>query len=88
MRETEALKEIWEASDRLCSRRLKPFIVEMIKVMRRHGETSIDASLEAQLVRMSTSTIDRLLKANRKTGGRKGFSYTGRYSQRNHRNPS
>ena len=43
----EALKEVWEASDRLCSKRLKPFIPEMARVLRRHGEQQIDASLGA-----------------------------------------
>jgi len=43
----EALKAIWEASDRLCSKRLKPFIPEMVKVLRRHSEQRIDVSLGA-----------------------------------------
>ena len=73
---TEALREVWEASDRLCSRRLKPFLPEMIRVLRQHGEQHIDTDLEAQLCRMSTSTIDRLLKPSRRLGGRKGLSTT------------
>ena len=64
----EALKAVWEASDRLCSKRLQPFIPKMVNVLRRHGEQRIhperihreriDASLEAQLCQMSPSTID------------------------------
>jgi hypothetical protein len=76
----EALKEVWEASDRLCSKRLKPFIPEMVRVLRRHGEQRIDASLEAQLRRISPSTIDRLLRPYRKVGGRKPLSTTRRGS--------
>jgi hypothetical protein len=72
----EALKAVWEASDRLCSKRLKPFLPEMVKVLRRHGEQRIDASIETQLCRMSPSTIDRLLRPCRKLGGRKSFSTT------------
>ena len=72
----EPLKVIWEASDRLCSKRLKPFLPEMVKVLRRHGEQRIDASIETQLCRMSPSTIDRLLRPSRKLGGRKSFSTT------------
>ncbi len=71
-----ALKGVWEASDRLCSKRLKPFIPEMVKVLRRHGEQRIDASTEAQLCRLSSSTIDRLLRPYRKLGGRKPISTT------------
>ena len=76
LKERDVLKVIWEASDRLCSKRLKPFLPEMIKVMRRHGEIAIDAELEAKLCRMSSSTIDRLLREIKKTGGRKGISTT------------
>jgi len=72
----EAIRVVWEASDRLCSKRLKPFLPEMIKVLRHHGEQQIDASLERQLCKMSPSTIDRLLRPYRKTGGRRGFTTT------------
>ena len=70
------LKEIWEASDRLCSRRLQPFLPEMIRVLRKHGEKYINADMEARLCRMSSSTIDRLLRPARRTGGRKPISTT------------
>ena len=72
----EALKAVWEASDRLCSKRLKPFMPEMVKTLRRHGEQQIDASLEAELCIISASTMDRLLRPYRKFGGRKPFSTT------------
>ena len=72
----EALKEVWEASDRLCSRRLKPFLPEMVRVLRRHGEQQIDVYMERQLLSMSESTIDRSLRPYRKLGGRKPFSTT------------
>jgi hypothetical protein len=72
----EALKEIWEASDRLCSRRLKPFLSEMVKVLRQHGEQHIDADTEAHLCGMSSATIDRLLRPYRKQGGRRGLTTT------------
>jgi hypothetical protein len=72
----KALKTIWEASDRLCSRRLKPFMPEMIRVLSRHGEQEIEATVEAQLCQMSTSTIDRLLKQTRRLSGRKPLSTT------------
>ena len=71
-----ALKAIWEASDRLCSKRLQPFIPEMGKVLRQHSEQRIDASTEEQLCRMSPSTIDRLLIPWRRAGGRRSLSTT------------
>ena len=70
------LRAVWEASDRLCSRRLQPFLPEMIRVLRQHGEQMIDAATETQLCRMSPSTIDRLLRPYRKLGGRRGLTTT------------
>ncbi len=72
----EALRAVWEASDRLCSKRLQPFIPEIIRVLRQHGEQMIDAATETQLCRVSPSTIDRLLRPCRKLGGRRGLSTT------------
>jgi len=71
-----ALRLVWEATDRLCSKRLKPFLPELVKILRRHGESSISAETEAQLCRMSPSAIDRLLKPWRRLGGRRPFSTT------------
>jgi len=73
---SEALRVVWEAGDRLCSKRLRPFLPEMIKALRRHGEQRIDVSTEAQLCRMSPSTIDRLLRPCRKLGGRRALGTT------------
>jgi hypothetical protein len=73
---TEALRVVWEASDRLCSRRLKPFLPEMVKTLRRHGEQQIDAAIEAELCRISPATIDRLLRPHRRRGGRRGLTTT------------
>jgi hypothetical protein len=70
------LKTVWEASDRLCSKRLKPFMPEMLRVLRHHGELHIDAFKETQLCGMSPATIDRLLKPCRRLGGRKSLSIT------------
>jgi len=74
--ESEALRAVWEVSDRLCSKRLQPFLPEMVKVLRQHGEQIIDAATEAQLCRMSAATIDRLLRPHRRLGGRRGLATT------------
>ena len=71
-----SLREVWEASDRLCSKRLKPFIGELVRVMRKHGELAINATMEAELCRMSPATIDRLLTPWRNIGGRRPLSTT------------
>lgn len=72
----EALKTVWEASDRICSKRLKPFMPEMLEVLRHHGEVHLNPDIETHLCRMSAATIDRLLRKYRRIGGRKPVSTT------------
>lgn len=72
----EALRVVWEASDRLCSKRLHPFLPELLEVMRRCGESKMTAEIEAELCRMSPATIDRLLHPWKQKGGRRSFSTT------------
>jgi hypothetical protein len=72
----EALRAVWEASDRLCSKRLRPFLPEFIQVLRRCGESKITVGIEADLCRMSPATIDRLLHPWKEKGGRRSFSTT------------
>ena len=71
-----ALRVVWEATDRLCSKRLKPFLPELVKVLKRHGETAISAEVESRLCQMSPATIDRRLRPWRRLGGRRPFSTT------------
>jgi len=69
------LKAIWEASNRLCSKRLRPFMPEMIRVLRQHGELRVDVEMERKLCSMSPATMDRLLKPYREQA-RHGMSTT------------
>ncbi len=43
------LKEAWEASDRICSRRLQPFLPELVQVLERHGQLTMTRELKEQL---------------------------------------
>lgn len=72
----EALRAVWEASDRLCSKRLHPFLPEFIRVLQKCGESQITAEVENKLCRMSPATIDRLLRSWKQKGGRRSFSTT------------
>jgi hypothetical protein len=72
----EALRAVWEASDRLCSKRLRPFLPELIRVMRRCGEIKMTVEIEKQVCRMSPATIDRLLRPWKRKGGRRSLSTT------------
>jgi len=72
----QTLKVAWEATDRLCSRRLHPFLPELVEVLRQHGERAMTAEVEARLCQISPSTIDRLLRPYRRLGGRRPFTTT------------
>jgi len=72
----EALRALWEASDRLCSKWLKPFLPELTVMMRRCGECRETADIEAQLYQMSAATIDRVLRPWRQKGGHRSLSTT------------
>jgi hypothetical protein len=71
-----ALKAVWEASDRMCSKRLQPFLPELVAALERHGELAVPEAVKEQLCRMSVSTIDRALRPHRLRGQRRPFSTT------------
>jgi hypothetical protein len=73
---TSALKVAWEATDRLCSKRFRPFLPELVGILRRKGELNLGDETEGQLCRMSASTIDRILRRWRENGSRHGLSTT------------
>lgn len=71
-----ALKVAWEAGDCLCSKRLQPFLPELVGILKRCGELTMTGETEAQLCQMSPSTIDRILRGWRGSGTRRGLSTT------------
>jgi hypothetical protein len=71
---TWALKQVWEAADRPCSKRLAPFLPELVAGLERHGELAVTPEVRAALGRLSPATIDRLLRPHRTVVGRRPFS--------------
>jgi len=71
--EAAALRQVWEASDRLGSKRLAPFLPELLEVLERHGELRLEAEVRTALNAMSASTMDRLLRASRPQGWRRPY---------------
>ena len=68
----EALIVLWEASDRICGKRLKPLIPMLLAAMERHGHLALDAEVRARLEAISAATIDRALApARAKTSSRR-----------------
>jgi hypothetical protein len=71
-----ALKEIWKIGDYICSKRLAPFLSEIIPVLEKWGEMKLDAKVREKLLKISAATIDRLLTDTRKKYQIKGRSTT------------
>jgi len=57
-----ALEQIWEICGRICSKRLHPFLPEMVKVLERCGELQLPGETKALLLQMSSATMDRCLR--------------------------
>lgn len=60
-----ALIVLWEASDRLCGKRLRSLLPILIDAMARQGHLALDAEVQRLLLAGSAVTIDRLLKPTR-----------------------
>ena len=65
----EALIVIWEASDRICGKRLRPLVPTLVEAMERHGHLQLAAEVRTGLLAMSAATIDRALREARDAGG-------------------
>ena len=63
----EAVIVIWEASDRICGKRLKAALPHLVESMERHGHLDLDPGVRERLLAASAATLDRLLKPIRTT---------------------
>ncbi|MEA2087435.1 MAG: transposase family protein [Candidatus Caldatribacteriota bacterium] len=71
-----ALKKIWEICDYICSKRLAPFLEEIIPVLEKYGEIKLESKVREKLFQISAATIDRILAKTRKSYQIKGKSTT------------
>jgi hypothetical protein len=71
-----ALEGVWEASNRLCSKRLVAVMATLIEAMERGGHLSLDADVRRELLNISPATVDRLLSPIRHGRGARGMSTT------------
>jgi hypothetical protein len=79
----EALIVVWEASDRICGKRLKAVLPEFVEAMERHGHMCLDPEVRSQLLSVSASTIDRILAPiRRKAKGRRKRRVTKKTSKK------
>ena len=68
----QALVVLWEAGDRICGKRLRPLLPQLISSLERHGHLRLDEAVREKLLRAGATTIDRLLAPARKPGQAQG----------------
>ena len=64
----EALVVLWEASDRVCGKRLKPLLPTLVGALEHHGHLRLDEGVWKKLLKASAATIDRVLAEPRRAG--------------------
>ena len=58
----EAVIMIWEASDRICGKRLKAALPHLVESMERHGHLDPDLEVRDRLLEASAATLNGLLQ--------------------------
>ena len=57
----DALTALWEASDRVCGKRLKVMIPTLLAALERHGRLKLGQADRDRVLVVSAATVDRLL---------------------------
>ena len=65
----DALIQLWEVADRVCSKRLRPMVPVLLPALERHGRVVLDDATRAKLLAVSAASIDRLLAGVRLVAG-------------------
>ena len=65
----EAVIVVWEASDRICGKRLKVALPNLVDSMERRGHLGLDPAVRELLLVASAATLNRLRKPIRATAG-------------------
>ena len=63
-----ALFLVWHAANRICTKRLMPFLPTLVEALERHERLHLTEACRNQLLSMSAATADRLLRSQRKLG--------------------
>jgi len=71
----QALYSVWYTANQICSKRLVPFLPELIGMMERYDHLRIPAEAGTRLLGISPAPVDRLLRPERETI-KKGVSTT------------
>jgi|GEM_PF-790562 len=61
----QALFLAWKAANQICAKRLIPFLPTLIEALERHGHLHLIEEYRKQLLSMSATTADRILRSSR-----------------------
>jgi len=61
-----ALQKVWVICDGICGKRLAPYLEEIVSVLERWGELTLDKQTKRKLIGISPATIDRMLSPARR----------------------
>ena len=61
----EALHLAWVAANRICAKRLVPFLPTLVESLQHHGHLQLTPEIPTQLLAISSATADRLLRPYR-----------------------
>ena len=61
-----ALFLVWHAANRICAKRLIPFLPTLVEALERHEHLHLTEECRSLLLSMSAATADRLLRSQRK----------------------
>ena len=59
---------VWHAANRICAKRLMPFLPTLLEALERHDHLHLTEECRSQLLSMSAATADRILRSMRKVG--------------------
>lgn len=72
----QALVTCWRAANGICSKRLVPYLPELVRILEQYGELHLEPQTQARLLALSPATADRLLQAERKRAKPHGLGTT------------
>lgn len=72
----QALISCWRAANGICSKRLVPYLPELVAVLERQGELRLEQQTKTRLLTLSPATADRLLQTERQRSKPHGLGTT------------
>jgi hypothetical protein len=61
----DVVRQLWRAANGICAKRLKPFLPTLIDALERCGHMKLSKQLKEKVLRISLSTLERILKKER-----------------------